>query len=116
MDDFLYFLVTVGFPVTGLTIVLVYYFITRYKERKAFIEKGIDVVKDSSIFPISKTAILRIGIICIGLSFGMLAGILLMDIVSNPVLSEDEGIAWGITVPFFVGLSLIISYFIGKEK
>ena len=46
----------------------------------------------------------------------MFAGIVLMDIVANPVVSEDEGIAWGITVPLFTGLSLILSYFIKSEK
>ncbi len=116
MDDFLYFLVTVGFPVTGATIVLTSYIINRYKERRFLIETGKEVPKDSPIFPFSRIAILRTGIISIGLSFGMYAGVVLMDIVANPVVSEDEGIAWGITVPLFAGISLILSYFIKSEK
>lgn len=63
MDEFLFFLVTVGLPVTGATIVLTYYVINRYKERRLLIEKGKDVPKDSPIFPFSRTAILRTGII-----------------------------------------------------
>ncbi len=116
MDDFLFFLVTVGFPVTGATIVLTSYIINRYKERRFLIETGKEVSKDSPILPISRTAILRTGIISIGLSFGMYAGIILMDIITNPVVSKDEGVAWGITVPLFTGLSLILSYFIKSEK
>ena len=116
MDDFLYFLVTVGFPVTGATIVLTSYIINRYRERRFLIEKGLEVPKDSPILPFSRIAILRTGIIFIGLSVGMYTGIVLMDVVSNPVVSDDEGIAWGITIPLFTGLSLILSYFIKSKN
>lgn len=116
MDDFLFFLVTVGFPVTGVTIVLTSYIVNRYRERRFLIEKGRDFPKDYPVFPVSRIAILRTGIIFIGISLGMLAGIKLMDVIKNPVVSEDEGIAWGITIPLFTGLSLILSYFIKSEK
>jgi len=115
MSEFLFFLVTVGFPVTGITVVLTMYLVNRYKERRFLIEKGIEIPKESAIFPFSKTTILRTGIICLGLSIGMFTGVLLMDLISNPVVSTDEGVAWGITIPLFTGLSLICGYFI-KER
>ena len=116
MNNFLFFLVTIGFPVTGITIVLVYFITNTYRERRFLIEKGMDISKNSSLLSFSKTAILRSGIISIGLSFGMLAGILLMDFWSNPLISDDEGIAWGITIPLFLGLSLLVCYFIDRHK
>ena len=116
MDDFLYFLVTVGFPVTGATIVLTSYVVNRYREQKFLIEKGKEVPKDSPILPFTRTAILRTGIVSIGLSFGMFAGIILMELASNTILGDDEGIAWGVTVPFFTGINLVLSYFIKGGK
>ena len=59
MDDFLYFLVTVGLPATGVNIALTSYIINRYKERIFLIETGKEVSKGSFIFPLSRITILK---------------------------------------------------------
>ena len=59
MDDFLYFLATVGFPVTGATIVLTSYIVNRYKERKFLTETGKEVLKHYTLYPFSIITILK---------------------------------------------------------
>lgn len=116
MDDFLFFLITVGFPIIGLTVVLTSYIMGRYKERRLLIEQGKELLSKSPILPFSRVSLLQVGILSVGISFGMFTGIFLMELLPNTIIGQDEGIAWGITVPLFVGLSLIASSFVKKDK
>jgi hypothetical protein len=59
MDDFLYFLVTVGLPVTGATFILTSYIINRYKKRSFLIETAKEIPNDSRVYPFSIVTILK---------------------------------------------------------
>jgi hypothetical protein len=86
-----------------------YYFTTRYKERMAILEKGLspDFFKgNTNYLPL----ILTLGIVSIGISLGLVVGMLLSAI-------KIEGAKY-IMLPFsiflFLGISLVVSYFVLK--
>ncbi|RBL91251.1 DUF6249 domain-containing protein [Chitinophaga flava] len=86
-----------------------YYFTTRHKERIAIIEKGLpaDFFKGTVDF---KPLILTLGIVCISITLGLVAGLFSMP--TFPILG-------GFVIIFFIflftGLGLLLSYFLLKK-
>ena len=81
-----------------------YYFTTRHKERMAIIENGLspDTFKGlNNYLPL----VLTLGLICIGVSLGIVVGCFLRELLPvEPVFSISG------SVFLFLGISLIVSY------
>lgn len=98
------FFISVALVVFGISY---YYFTTRYKERMAIIEKGLpaDFFKGNSNY---LPFILLLGIVSIGISFGVFAGAWLDSLKINGL----DDIVMPATIFLFLGLSLVVSYFV----
>lgn len=86
-----------------------YYFTTRHKERMALIEKGLspDLFKEStSYLPFLLTA----GIVTTAVALGMIAGVM-----TGRLLAIEKTIAIYVCVFLFLGIGLLLSYFILKR-
>ncbi len=97
----------VTFIVFG-SIVSIIYLLIRKNERKLMIEKG----ADPSIFNIesSSPGALKYGLFLIGIGVGILAGSI---IDASTYLGEE--VSYFSMIALFGGLSLVISYFVGKK-
>ncbi|TAL68284.1 MAG: hypothetical protein EPN82_11365 [Bacteroidetes bacterium] len=85
------------------------YLSTRHKERLALIEKGID----AKIFMTERKPIyilMKLGLLSIGAAVGLLLGNLL-----KVYFQMEEGVAFPSMIFLFVGISLVLSYFIEKK-
>lgn len=87
-----------------------YFFTTRHKERMAIIETGQspDLFKKQGQW---LYFLLTLGIVSIGISLGMLTGTVL-----EPVVNLHGFWIMSISIFFFLGLSLVLCYFILKSK
>jgi hypothetical protein len=89
---------------------IVYVFLmTRYRERMSMLEKGID----PSLFTSksnSKSQTLKLGMLCVGIAIGILAGSLLDK---NDWL--DKSVAYLSMIFLFGGTSLIINFLIDRN-
>lgn len=89
---------------------IVYVFLmTRHKERMSMLEKGVD----PSLFTSkgnSKSATLKFGMLCVGISLGILVGNLLYR---NYLL--DEPVAYLSMIFLSGGLSLILNFIIDRK-
>ena len=81
------------------------YISARNKERMALIEKGADVSVFHRPFKFKQTAVLKWGMLLMGLAFGILIGGLLYSITGF-----DEGISYSSMILMFGGLSLVLFY------
>ena len=95
------------FIVFGSIVSVIYLFI-RKNERKMMIEKG----ADPSIFNIesSSPTALKYGLFLIGIGVGILAGSI---IDASTYLGEE--VSYFSMIALFGGISLVISYFLGKK-
>ena len=98
------FFISVALVVFGISY---YYFTTRYKERMTIMEKGLpaDFFKGTTNY---LPFVLLLGIVSIGISFGVIIGAYLSSLKIN-------GIDWFIlpaTIFFFLGISLVLSYIV----
>ncbi|MGD1848121.1 MAG: DUF6249 domain-containing protein [Salibacteraceae bacterium] len=87
------------------------YFTTRNRERMAMIERG----QSASIFDRNKkfklqSWTLRIGVLAIGISVGILLG----SIVSNTGIVDEEA-AFPAMIFLFGGAGLVVSYFLERK-
>lgn len=105
-----------------------YFFTTRHRERMLLLERG----ADPSIFKQrsgSKIFLLTLGIISIGLSIGIACGYVLESFMimqnqqeiaalrqQRPHFTPSYPSAYLISVFFFAGISLIISYFVVRKS
>lgn len=87
-----------------------YFFTTRHKERMAIIETGqsLDLFKKQGQWVYF---LLTMGIISIGIALGILTGA-----VVQPVINLHGFWVMSISIFSFLGLSLILCYFILKSK
>jgi len=100
----LFLAMSVTFSIFG---VCYYYLITRNKERMAIIEKGLpkDFFKGTSNY---LPFLLLLAILCIGISAGILTGGLLRSMGFG-------GYFIPVSIFLFLGISLLISYFVLKN-
>jgi hypothetical protein len=86
-----------------------YYFTTRYKERMAILEKGLspDFFKSNTHY---LPLILTLGIVSIGISLGIVVGILLRSIK----IEGATHLMLAFSIFLFLGISLVVSYFVLK--
>jgi hypothetical protein len=98
---------SITFVVFGI---IYYYLTTRYKERIAILEKGLpkDFFKDNSNY---LPFILLLGVVAIGISFGIITGAFLESLA----IGEFENFMLPFSIFLFLGISLLISYFILKS-
>lgn len=87
-----------------------YFFTTRHKERMTLIQKGLPpgYFKNSTNY---LPLILTLGAVSIGISLGIIAGAL-FKLLPNNALSA---FAFPFTIFLFLGISLLVSYFILKR-
>ena len=89
---------------------IVYVFLmTRYKERMAMLEKGVD----PSLFTSrnnSKSHTLKLGMLCIGIAIGILLGNLLYK---NDLL--DESVAYLSMIFLSGGVSLVLNFIVDRK-
>jgi hypothetical protein len=85
-----------------------YYFTTRYKERMAILEKGLspDFFKSNTHY---LPFILTLGIVSIGISLGIVAGIFLKSRIEGA-----SHLLLAFSIFLFLGISLVVSYFVLK--
>jgi len=95
------------FIVFGSVVTVIYLFI-RKNERKLMIDKG----ADPSIFNIERSSpsALKYGLFLIGIGVGILVGSI---IDASTYLGEE--VSYFSMISLFGGLSLVISYFVGKK-
>lgn len=100
------FFISVSLVVFGISY---YYFTTRYKERMAIIEKGLppDFFKGNTNYLLF---ILLLGIVSTGISLGILTGSFLRSLEINGI----KDFVLPATIFLFLGISLLISYFVLK--
>ena len=86
-----------------------YYFTTRYKERMTIMEKGLpaDFFKDNTNYLL---IVLLLGLVSIGIAVGVVAGSYLRSLA----MSSIDDFILPATILFFLGVSLVISYFVLK--
>ena len=84
-----------------------YYFTTRHKERMTLLDKGLpsDFFKDTNNY---LHLILLLGIVSIGISMGLGSAVLLRSMDIDGI----NGLSFPLMIFLFLGLSLIVSYFI----
>jgi hypothetical protein len=100
--------ITLALAIFGISY---YYFTTRYKERLALIEKGLSPTTFAQ--PIGYLPlILLLGI----LSMGIAAGIAVGAILSALPLPGSQHYAYPLAIFFFLGLSLVVAYYILKAS
>lgn len=110
----------IAFTIISVTLItalfLVWYFTHKSseKERLLLIEKGLDVPPPQNFLKYNfQFPWLKIGILIISISFGVMAGLYFSTIDSIPY-GEDS------MVPLFIllfgGIGMVISNFIGKRK
>ena len=89
-------------------------FLRKYEndERMAMIEKGLAPVGNKKSFG---TIALRLGLMCIGIGFGILAGFIIISILGATENENITGAIYGSTVLIFGGCGLLLSYFIGRK-
>jgi hypothetical protein len=88
-----------------------YYFTTRYKERLALIEKGLSPTAFTQ--PIGYLPlILLLGILSMGIALGIAAG----AVLSVLPLPGSQHYAYPLAIFFFLGLSLVVAYYILKAS
>lgn len=87
-----------------------YFFTTRHKERMAIIETGQspDLFKKQGQW---LYFLLTLGIVSIGIAFGILTGA-----VIQPMVDLNGFWVMSISIFFFLGISLILCYYILKSK
>lgn len=87
-----------------------YYFTTRYKERMTIIEKGFppDYFKGGTNYLLF---ILLLGIVSIGISLGVVLGTFLRSLNIDGI----RDFILPATIFLFLGISLIVSYFVLKS-
>ena len=103
----LFLSMSITFVIFGI---VYYYLTTRYKERMAILEKGLpkDFFKDNSnYFPF----ILLLGVVALGISLGIIAGAFLESLA----IEEFKNFMLPFSVFLFLGISLLISYFVLKS-
>jgi hypothetical protein len=110
IENAILYIVSMGAPTALLIVVAIHYFRTRNRERMAIIEKGGELPQTSLLDLINRKTVLKTGLFLIGISFGVLAGWIMN--LTIPEAASDEEFAFFITVPFFTGISLIVSYMI----
>jgi ABC-type antimicrobial peptide transport system permease subunit len=89
---------------------IVYVFLmTRYRERMSMLERGIDPSKFASQGN-SKSLTLKLGMLCVGIAIGILAGNLLHK---NDWL--DKSVSYLSMVFLFGGTSLILNFIIDRK-
>ncbi len=84
-----------------------YYFTTRHKERLALLEKGLPPTafhQPGAYLPL----VLLLGILCVGLSAGIAAGAFLRALP----LTNSQEYAYPVTIFFFLGVSLVVAYYV----
>lgn len=99
-------LVAISLAIFGISY---YYFTTRHRERMTILEKGLP----ADFFDHTGNHIhfiLMLGIISVGIAFGMGTGAFLRSLD----LGGIHGLAFPLMIFFFLGISLILSYFILK--
>lgn len=86
-----------------------YYFTTRHRERMTLLEKGLpaDFFKDTNNY---LHLILVLGIVSIGIAVGVGTGGSLRALEIEGI----NGLAFPLMIFFFLGISLIVSYFVLK--
>jgi hypothetical protein len=89
----------------GIVYVIV---MTRFRERMAMLERGVD--PSSFVSKGNKTATLKWGMLCVGVALGIIIGNALEE--SN-VLEEE--VAYLSMIFLFGGLSLILNYIIDRK-
>ncbi len=100
-------LISIALVVFGIAY---YFFTTRHKERMAIIEKGLsaDMFKGQNNY---LQFLLMLGIVCIGIATGIFAGAILA-----PLVSIASMYVMSISIFIFLGISLIICYFLLKSQ
>lgn len=86
-----------------------YYFTTRHRERMALIERGLDAglfKKESSYLPL----LLALALVSISIALGIAAGAYI-----SRLDFPGSGYAMPVCIFLFLGLSLIISYYLIKR-
>jgi hypothetical protein len=110
IENIFLYILSMGAPTALLIVVVIQYFQTRHKERMAIIEKGGEL-PDASIVPVfQRKFLLKTGLFLIGISFGVLAAIILINLIPESKMEEET--AYFITIPLFTGISLLVSYLI----
>lgn len=86
-----------------------YYFTTRNRERMAILEKGLppDFFKGNTHY---LPLLLTLGIVSIGISFGILVGTFLSSIK----IEGARYLMFPFSIFLFLGISLVVSYFVLK--
>jgi hypothetical protein len=84
-----------------------YYFTTRHKERLALLEKGLPptAFQQPGAY---LSLVLLLGILCVGLAAGIAAGAFLRALP----LANSQEFAYPVSIFFFLGVSLIVAYFL----
>lgn len=98
--------ISVSLAVFGISY---YYFTTRHKERMTLLEKGMppDFFKDTNNY---LHLILMLGIVSIGISIGIGTGAFLRSLDIEGI----NGLAFPLMIFLFLGISLVVSYFVLK--
>ena len=114
IENIFLYIISMGAPSLVLIILGIHFLKSRSQERMAIIEKGGELPKInfSELFP--SILILKTGLFLIGISLGVFTGFLLTQLPRFVETGFEEVTAYFITIPFFTGISLIISYFIKK--
>jgi len=84
-----------------------YYLTTRHKERLALLEKGLSPTafhRPGAYL----TLLLLLGILCLGLAAGIAAGAFLRALP----LANSQEYAYPVTIFFFLGVSLVVAYYV----
>jgi hypothetical protein len=82
------------------------YLMTRHRERMTILEKNLTTSPFTSV---NNTALLKYGIIWLGISAGIIAGYILYD------LGFEESFSYASMVFLFSGISMIIAFFVAQK-
>ena len=96
--------------IIGLTLMFYVFFTGRHRERMSMIDKGVDANIFYSKQRASISPTLKLGMLFVGISFGILMG----EILNNSI-SMNRGTAYVSMIFLFGGLSLIINFLIERK-
>jgi len=108
MDDLKHIVITLG-AFLGIFGIFYVFMMTRYKERMAMIERGVD----ASIFAGAEKSFsltLKLGMLCVGVALGIIVGGILHDFYDF-----SKGTSFLAMIFLFGGLSLIINFLIERK-
>jgi hypothetical protein len=106
--------IVLGSMIASVAVLASVYLLTRYKERKAMIEKGLD---PSLVNIYSKnnyhSLFLYAGILLLGIAMGILTGISLAKFLQTPGETKELII---ISLIVWLGISCIICYYLSRNR